>query len=431
MKKKYFSLLFICLSAWSFGQIVNIPDANFKSRLISTNCAQLTSPAWLTDVDTNNDGEIQVSEAQNVLELDVSTNQFNAVGDIFSMEGIEAFSNLSKLNCGGNNFSSLDVSMLSALIDVNCDKSHVHFLNVAGLTNLEILNCNFNSLTNIDLSGLTSLLSFNCVINALTTLNVSDAQGLTNFQCDQNQITTLILGDKPALRTLRCGGNPITTINPQLFPNIEYLNCSNTLITSIDLNGLSVLTSLQLDATLLSEIDCSQTGLSYHLDCSDNPNLTSINVRNNRLPMYDPDMLDFPFHLENLPNLTSLCMDDGEQNLLVWTNYNANGNVQVFGGPNCDIPLEINANGTSDFDLKNTVSLYPIPAKNTINITTASEVNIQSISIYTTLGQLVKTLEAYDLSSSLPIDVSSLRPGTYFMEINANAGKTTKKFVKL
>jgi hypothetical protein len=142
-------------------------------------------------------------------------------------------------------------------------------------------------------------------------------------------------------------------------------------------------------------------------------------------------MLDFPFRFDYLPNIASICMDDGEQNYLLATLYDSNLEVQIFGGPNCDIPLKINTNSTSDFDLKNSVVLYPNPAKNTININVASEVNLQSISIYNTLGQLVKTMSVNDKNSSSAIDVSSLKTGTYLMEINATEGKVIKKFVKL
>ena len=431
MKKLYFTSLFFCISVWSFGQIVNIPDSNFKSRLLNTNCAKLTSPAWLTDVDTNNDGEIQVSEAANVLELDVSTNEFNSSNDILSMEGIASFNNITKLACNGNNFTTLDVSMLPSLVDLNCDKSHVNSLNVAGLTNLEILKCSFNSLTAINLSGLTGLRTLFCVVNSIATLEVSDSLLLTNFQCDQNQISSLTLGAKPALITLRCNNNPITTINPQLFPNIESLNYSDTFITSIDLQGLNSLTTLELNSTLLSQIDCSQTPLLNQLYCSNNTNLTSINVRNGFLSSGDPDLLYFPFRFDDLPNIASICMDEGEQNNLINTLYNSNENVQVFGGPNCDIPLEISTNSTSDFDLKNVVVLSPNPTEHILNIDATSGVIIQSIAIYNPLGQLVKTLAESELNSSLSIDVSALKTGTYFMEISSNNGKTTKKFVKI
>jgi hypothetical protein len=158
MKKLHFSLLFTCFSIVSFGQIVNIPDANFKSRLVSTNCAQLTSPAWPTDVDTNNDGEIQVSEAVNVLKLDVSTNEFNTVGNIISLEGLSNFSNLTELNCKGNAIANLDISPF---------------------TNLMTLECSYNQLTNLDVSSLVHLLDLRCSKNQLTQLNVN---GLTNLK---------------------------------------------------------------------------------------------------------------------------------------------------------------------------------------------------------------------------------------------------------
>ncbi len=426
MKKLYFSSLFICISIISFGQIVNIPDANFKSRLVNTNCAKLTSPAWLTDVDTNNDGQIQLTEAQNVLELDVSTNEFNSSNDIFSMEGIASFSNLTKLACNGNNFTTLDVSMLPSLVDLNCDHSYLNSLNVAGLTNLEILWCSFNSLTAINLSGLTNLKTFYCVVNSITTLDVSDSLLLINFQCEQNQISSLILGNKPELKSLLCNNNPITTINPQLFPNIEWLICNNTLISSIDLQGLNSLYSLELNATLLSEIDCSQTPNLNKLYCSYNPNLTSINVRNGILSFGDPDLLDFPFRFDNLPNIASICMDDGEQNNLINTLYNSNENVQVFGGPNCDVLLNANTN-----IIENPIVLYPNPVTDLITIKKNNTTEIEFIAIYNPLGQLVKTLAESEVTTSSSIDVSTLKTGTYFMEITSTNGKTTKKFVKL
>jgi hypothetical protein len=76
-------------------------------------------------------------------------------------------------------------------------------------------------------------------------------------------------------------------------------------------------------------------------------------------------------------------------------------------------------------------TLHPNPTKNLVNISFPSAITILSIAIYNPLGQLIKTNTASELSTSLSIDVSALKTGTYFMEINSNQGKTTKKFVKL
>lgn len=431
MKKMYFSSLCFCISLWSFGQIVNIPDVNFKNRLVSSNCAQLTSPAWPTDVDTNNDGEIQVSEAANVLKLDVSTNEFNTVGNILSLDGLSNFLNLTELNCKGNAIANLDVSPFTNLISLECSYNQLTNLDVSSLVNLLELRCSKNQLTQLNVSGLTNLKLIYCIYNQLTQMNLSGLAALENFQCDANQISSLIMGNNLALQGISVSQNLLTSLELQSAPNLIVLWASNNAITALNFNGLSSLNSVELAANALTAIDASQAPLLNRLNCAGNPNLTSINIRNNYFSFGDPDLLDFPFRFDDLPNIASICMDDGEQNYLLATLYNSNPEVQIFGGPNCDLPLEINTNSTNDFDLKKMVILYPNPATNAININCASGVSLKSIAIYNPLGQLVKTLTASEINTSLGIDVSALKTGTYFMEINHTEGKKIKKFVKL
>ena len=430
MKKLYFTSLLLCISLWSFGQIVNIPDVNFKNRLVYTNCAQLPSPPWPVDVDSNNDGEIQVSEAANVLTLDVSTNEFNTVGNILSLDGLASFTNLTELNCKGNSIANLDISPFANLIKLDCSYNQLTNLDASGLANLSELRCFKNQLTQMNVFGLTNLKLIHCIYNQLTQVDLSGLTALEDFQCDVNQISVLTLGNNIALKGISVTENLLTAIDLQEMPNLEVLEASVNGITSLNFNGLNHLRTVNVISNSLSTIDLSQAPLLDALFCFNNPNLTSINVRNNYFSSGDPDLLYWPFRFDDLPNLATICMDDGEQNWLIYTNYNSSGNVQVFGGPNCDIPLEIDTNSTNDFDLKNAVVLYPNPAQNTVNVNVASEVNIQSIAIYNALGQLVKTIAANEISA-LAIDVTALRTGTYLMEITSNSGKITKKFVKI
>lgn len=76
------------------SQTVRIPDPNFKQRVISLG------------YDTNEDNQIQVSEAQKVTSLYL--NDLNIV----NLEGINSFINLEELGCYNNKLSSLDVSKL-------------------------------------------------------------------------------------------------------------------------------------------------------------------------------------------------------------------------------------------------------------------------------------------------------------------------------
>ena len=106
MKKLYF-LLFLVFSFIANAQIVNIPNTNFKAKLLSASAGNTIAKnliGFTTAIDTNGDGEIQVSEAQNILELRVNESY------ISNLTGIEAFTNLQTLYCYSNQLTSLDVS---------------------------------------------------------------------------------------------------------------------------------------------------------------------------------------------------------------------------------------------------------------------------------------------------------------------------------
>src|SRR5690606_10018871 len=97
------------------AQIVNIPDANFKTALLNHNLP----------IDTNGDGEIQFSEAEIVTHLVLATK------NITDLTGIQAFINVENLNLYQNNLTSIDISQ-----------------NV----NLTYLSLTDNNLTNLDVS---------------------------------------------------------------------------------------------------------------------------------------------------------------------------------------------------------------------------------------------------------------------------------------
>ncbi len=125
----------VMFSASAIAQNVNIPDALFKAKLVN-------NPA----INTNGDGEIQVSEATAFSGLiNVSTTWPGPY--ISDLTGIEAFTALTGLDCSGNVLSSLDVSSNTALTS---------------------LNCRINQLTSLDVSAntaITSLVSSDCAVS--------------------------------------------------------------------------------------------------------------------------------------------------------------------------------------------------------------------------------------------------------------------------
>ncbi|MDO5980273.1 T9SS type A sorting domain-containing protein [Flavivirga spongiicola] len=167
MKNIYLSLTLLVFNQQIQAQIITIPNANFKNALINTMCVDTNGDGiYNDDVDTNNDNEIQIAEAEAILKLNVSSQ------NIASLEGIEQFTNLIELYCDFNQLTTLDVS-----------KNH----------NLEILNCLVNNLTTLDVSNNSKLITLYCAFNQLTDLDVSNNHNLINFWCYTNQLTSLNL----------------------------------------------------------------------------------------------------------------------------------------------------------------------------------------------------------------------------------------------
>ncbi len=431
MKTNYFLTLLSLVSLTAMGQNVNIADINLKNKLLFTQCAQLNNPTWLTDVDVNNDGEIQITEAANVLKLDISTNEFNVTGNINNLSGLEFFPNLTELNCKGNSIANLNANVFPNLTKLDCSYNQLTAIDVSGLTNLIDLRCSKNQLSQLNISGLQNLKLVYCIYNDLTQIDLSGLSMLENFQADANQLNAVVLANNTALKFLYVQGNSLTHLDIQSAPNIESLSLYANNLSSMNYSGLNHLRSVDVSSNFFTEIDLSQAPLLNYLFCGNNPNLTSINVRNNYLSWGDGDLLDFPFRFEDLPNLSNICMDDGEQNNLINTNYNLSGNVHVFGGENCDIPLQISTAATANFNFDGAIDLYPNPADDTINLSTQSNVIVQSVNIFNMLGQSVKSDMLGNLSKTSTIDISNLKTGTYFIEIFTDSGKATRKFIKL
>ncbi len=84
--------------------------------------------------------------------------------------------------------------------------------------------------------------------------------------------------------------------------------------------------------------------------------------------------------------------------------------------------------GTQDFDFGKYFTLYPNPAKADLNITAKETINVKSINVYNTLGQLVLVVTNADKVSK--IDVSSLTSGNYLVQIKTDKGTSNTRFIK-
>lgn len=331
-------LLLLLVGGFAQAQIVNIPDANFKTKLLQSSA---TYPYNVIGydldwnpiiIDVNNDGEMQVSEALMVYHLNVR------LSNISNLTGIEAFSNLQSLNCEWNLITSLDTSGLVNLISLrafrcsltslnvsastnltslSCDNNFLTSLNVSNLTNLEGLNCSNNQLTNIDLNANVNLKRLYCSGNQITNLGISHLIGLTNLTCQNNPLLSLSINSLSNLQSLSFGNTGLGAVDVNSHVNLVELYFYGGLQTSMDISNLMNLEMLTFSNTNLTSIDASNNPNVVEFFVLNNPNLTYLNVK---------DGTDYYVGIQNCPNLINICANETDI-----TSINAN---LVSGGGN-------------------------------------------------------------------------------------------------
>jgi Leucine-rich repeat (LRR) protein len=340
-------ILFVIISFTTFcnAQIVNIPNANFKTKLLSaspSNTIAKDLSGNYIDIDLNNDNEIQNSEATQVSYLNISNSNILAN----SLIGLEAFTNLEKIICTNNNINSLNLTFLSNLKYVNCEFSYVSSINVQGLSFLEYINCSNNNISSLNIQNLTNLKEIYCRNMTLNSLNVQGLFNLEKLICGQNYLSNLNVQNLINLKTIDVDNANLSSLNVQGLINLEYLDCSQNNISTLNLQGLENLKFLYCNFCGLDNLNFQDSSLLEEVDCSNN-NISSLNIQNlnyieslncketnlssllieNKIYLHTLDCSDNQITSLDLINLPGLLALYCQSNLL--TNLNANDLVNI------------------------------------------------------------------------------------------------------
>ena len=341
-------ILFFIIAFANFcsAQIVNIPNVNFKTKLLSaspSNTIAKDLSGNFIDIDLNNDNEIQNSEASQISYLDISYSNILAN----SLIGLEAFTNLEKFICNNNQINSLNLTLLSNLKYLNCEFSYINNINVQGLLFLEYLNCSSNNISSLNIQNLTNLKEINCRNMTLNSLNVQGLLNLETLICGHNYLSNLNVQNLINLKKLDVDNANLSSLNVQGLINLEYLDCSQNNITLLNLQGLVNLKFLYCNFCGLNNLNIQNSSLLEILDCSNNNNITSLDLQNlnniksltcngmnlSNLEIQNKTNLEYLncsynqityLELINLPSLLNL---DCQNNLL--TTLNANDLINV------------------------------------------------------------------------------------------------------
>lgn len=305
MNKKLLFLLLL-FAGMVNAQVVNIPDPAFKAKLLAAsatdpanNIAKDFSDQWMK-IDANNDGEIQVSEAQAVKYLNITAQT------IVDLTGLNSFSNLEILFNLNNGVPTLDLSPLTHLTTLTSyNMYYLTSLNLSNLPNLTSVTCiGMPVLASLNVTNSVNLTKINVMYCALTSLNVNGLSNLTTLNVSGNQLTNLN-GLPTSLTGLDCSYNFLTNLNFNGLPNLTYLNCADNLLTS--LSGLSTVTELNCQNNKLTALNTGEMTNMQELRCGGNE-LTSMNVNSlvNLTELECSHNKLTTLNLSGLPNLVKL-----------------------------------------------------------------------------------------------------------------------------
>jgi hypothetical protein len=206
--KKFYFLLALFLPVLSVNaQIINFPDANFKAKLFQPNVA-FSSPEIPMMVDANNNGEIEVSEAQLVQTLDVS---FSSISDL---TGISYFTGLKDLNCNNNLLTTLVIDHAVSLGALNASHNAIVSFDVNFDPQVDGgVDLSYNNLTSFTIAPGLYFDEFYLSHNQLTSLVIDNAS-FDYFDVSYNNLTSIqIVGSASAYFTASFSNNQFSLLD--------------------------------------------------------------------------------------------------------------------------------------------------------------------------------------------------------------------------
>jgi PKD repeat protein len=280
MKKSYilflgliFSLGFIQTTQ---AQIVNIPDASFKSLLVGD-----------FSINTNMDAEIQVTEAESYQGSIIAY----AMG-ITDLTGIEEFDSITYLDVNSNGIGTINLSNNTQLTYLDCSNNVILNMNTNNNMLLTTLKCGFNDMLTLNFDSCYQLTLVDVQSNMLSSLNVAQCSGLITLNCQDNDLTSLDLGNNFSLQTLNCQYNQLTGIDLSSNWALGWIDISDNLISCLDLNANFMLNN------------------AYAMN---NPMLAKVNFKN----YYNTNILGLNF--QNCPLLVCFQVDDTTYSNSFWS----------------------------------------------------------------------------------------------------------------
>ncbi len=359
-------LLFIALISFGItqAQIVNIPDANFKNALLN----------YDPIIDTNNDNEIQISEAEAYTGglFYVNYELVNASFGVSDCEALYPNGSQDYYDCIDliTNDTFLiqsvitDLTGLEAFINVTHIAleyvSHTNSLIISNFNNLETFKIVFTDViydetfpTNINLSNNANLkkvtinnandydpffygLFYNLLAEiSIPNLNISNSNNLELLDVKGLNIPSIDVYDKLELLDFDCSNNNLQNIDVSQSINLTNLNCNFNDLTNLNVNNNINLTNLNCSFNDLTNLNVNNNTNLINLNVSNN-DLTNLNVNNNYLlkSLRFRSNLISEIDLNDIIDLRNLNCIDNLLNTINISNFNNFNSINCSNNPN-------------------------------------------------------------------------------------------------
>ncbi|TDW51519.1 putative repeat protein (TIGR01451 family)/predicted secreted protein (Por secretion system target) [Flavobacterium sp. 270] len=296
MRKNYLLLLGFFIYFSVNAQIINFPNYYVKAKLLQSDSY---SPYLIAKniegnffkIDSNNDGEIDVSEALKVSYLDLSS-----VG-LANLDGLNNFPNVKELVCRNNSLTEIDLSPFINLEKLDCSTNRLISLNLQAQLKITELVCDHNQLTSIKINDQNNLSKLICYSNLIPSLDLSNISKLKELNCSSNKFSTIDFNSNTELITLDFGYNAVVSVDLKKLGKLESLSFDSTLLSTIDVTNNTRLKTLSFNYNNIKNIDVSNiidltslyftNNLISAIDLSNNKSLKALYCNSNKIISLD------------------------------------------------------------------------------------------------------------------------------------------------
>ncbi len=175
---------------------------------------------------------------------------------------------------------NLNISNCPLLRYLDLNHSNLASLNLVDSPNIEFLNLSYNRLETFDVSSLLKLIELDLNYNELNEIVIPENNVLQILKLSSNNLTSFVHPPMIHLEELELDNNELSNFNTPGLPMLKVLDLSRNQLPEINVASMTQLVELDLRTNSIQNIDVTTLSELYDLDISEN-NFLEIDLNQN------------------------------------------------------------------------------------------------------------------------------------------------------